>query len=228
MQKRLTRTYLSTRPTRNQVYFGLLCLSLLLLIHSLSPSSWMASGKEVFINQQYWKLFTTSLIHSDLSHLGHNALFFTGLAILLNSYFGWLIFPFFSLFMGGLINYVTLSFYEPQIYLVGISGVIYFMAAFWMIHYIGIERKISLTRRFINCVALVLILLFPHAFEAKVSYLAHGVGFGSGALLAIPYFLFHRKKYLASEVWEIIPEVEDIELADSTFTTLDNSDNLKS
>lgn len=129
--------------------------------------------------------------------------------------------------MGGVINYFTLQFYEPQTYLVGISGVIYFMAAFWMIHYIGIERRLSLKRRLINTIAVALILLFPQSFDQQVSYLAHGIGFGSGTLVGLPYFLFNRTKYLASEVWEEIPITpEVIEVGDSAFPNFESSDTL--
>lgn len=208
MKLKLTKTLLSKRPEPKDIYAGVLSVLTLWLIFFITDNSWTASGKLVFENKEYWRAFTTTFIHGDFSHLSNNSFFFTGLAILLHTYFGSFMFPLVSLIAGGLINLVVLKFYPPEVHLVGISGVIYFMAAFWLVLYIGIERKLTLTRRLINATALTLIFLFPEALKQEVSYLAHGVGFGMGLIVGMLYYFFQREYFKSQEIWE---EVEDLE-----------------
>lgn len=166
----------------------------------------------IYEKNQYWRAFTTSLIHADANHLSHNVLFFTGLAILLNHYFGWFIFPLISFLAGGLINLIALKIYPPEVHLVGISGVIYFMAGFWLTLYLFIERRLTLVRRSMNIIALSLIFLFPEALSARVSYLAHGLGFLIGVILGVTYFFMRKRFIRAQEVWveqEPDPEYEE-------------------
>jgi rhomboid protease GluP len=150
------------------------------------------------------------LIHGDLSHLGGNALFFTGFSILLYNYFGWSIFPLLSLAVGALINFISLKIYPPEMTLVGISGVIYFMASFWMTLFVLLERKESLPRRFIVASGLSLIFFFPEVFDVKTSYLAHGLGFAFGVPLAAIVFLLNKKNYRSEEVWTVEMEHDDL------------------
>ncbi len=196
-------------------------------LFSFDNHSFMANGKVVYENGQYWRAFTTSLLHGDLNHIASNSFFFTGLAVLLNTYFGFWVFPVMSFIVGGFINLITLKFYPPEVYLVGISGVIYFMAAFWLVLYIGIERKISLTRRLINSLALALIFLFPDAMKPQVSYLAHFVGFSFGITLGLGYYFLFRKNFLSHEVWkEVQPDpIENIVyLGEDQYVILDPQD----
>lgn len=206
---------------------GLISFMVLVMVHVLDHKLLQASGQEVFQDAHYWKAWTTSLVHADLNHLFHNAFFFTVFSVLLNAYFGWFMFPFMSFIMGGIINMISLKFYEPHVYLVGISGVIYFMVAFWMVLYVGIDRKLTLSRRIINALAISLILFFPQGFEARVSYLAHGAGFAVGAVLGLLYFAYHRQSIRNQEVWVEVPEDPIIiEVEDYGFTTLSEEDKL--
>lgn len=164
----------------------------------------------VFEQGHYWRAFTTTFVHADYKHLGHNALFFTSLSVLLHNYFGNFIYPFLSLFMGGVINLIVLAIYPPEIYLVGISGVVYFMGALWLVMYLFIERTLPLKKRIIVATGLFLIFLAPEAvIKKEVSYLAHGVGFALGIPVGILFYYFHRKEIRSQEVWvETAPEPE--------------------
>lgn len=204
MKLKLTKTLLSGRPTERSILIALTGLFVMGFLFSLGDRSLEANGRLVFQDGQYWRAFTTSLLHGDFSHIANNSFFFTGLAILLNTYFGFWVFPVLSFIVGGLINLVTLHFYPPEVYLVGISGVIYFMAAFWLVLYIGIERKISLIRRLINALALSLIFLFPDAIKPQVSYLAHFTGFVFGLVLGLGYYFIFKNKFKQEEVWEVV------------------------
>lgn len=195
-------------------------LAVLALFFGADSSLLSANGYLVFEKKEYWRLFTTTLLHADLNHLSHNAFFFAGLSALLYHYFGLWVFPFLSVLVGGLINLVVLSYYPPEVTLVGVSGVVYFMASFWLTLYILIEKRQKLWIRLVHAVAVSLIFLFPEVFESRVSYLAHGMGFLFGPPVGIIYYLFMRKEIRSKDEWiEIHKEndpMEDIILLDSS------------
>jgi len=201
MQLQLTKTLLSKKPSPQSILVGLVSYLILLLVFIIDNQNLSANGFLVYEKGEYWKAFTTSLMHGDFVHLGHNTLFFTTFAILLNFYFGFWVFPILSFIVGGVINLIALKIYDPQVYLVGISGVIYFMASFWMTMFVGLERHMSLYRRLMIVTGVSLILFFPEAFVKNVSYLAHGLGFGLGIILAMVYFWIKREEFRLHEVW---------------------------
>ncbi len=217
MKIKLVRTLLSKKTNSDSVLVGLFSFTFLLILfwvnemNLLPLNNWMtANGEQVFHKNEYWRLFTSTLIHGDLTHLGANSLFFTGFSILLYNYFGWLIFPALSLFVGALINYISLKFYAPEVTLVGISGVIYFMASFWMTLFIFLERKESLPRRFIVVMGLSLIFFFPDVFDIKTSYLAHALGFCLGIPLAAIVFVLNKKNFRQEEIWAVEMDQDDL------------------
>ncbi len=223
MKKRLYKIYLSKKPEPLNVLMGLLGLLVLVVIHFADVNHltrfrdlFAASGEQVFGLGEHWRLFTTTLVHADLDHLALNSIAFTLLAVLLNTYFGLLLFPITSLLSGAVINLIVLSFYPPGVTLVGISGVIYFMAAFWLTMYAFIERRISAGKRLINICAMSLIFLFPQGgiLEERVSYASHAVGFVLGVLFALGYQWRMKEKFLAAEVWVDDPPDVDDELLD--------------
>lgn len=179
----------------------------LLALFAFDTESLEASHELVFTQGQYWRAFTSALLHADLTHLSHNAFFFTGLAFILNGYFGPFVFPVLSLLMGGIINLVTLAFYPPQVHLVGISGVVYFMAAFWLTSFILIERRESVKKRLIYAMGMALIFFFPETFQRETSYLCHAVGFAFGIPMAIAWFALNKKEIRAHERWVFKPEI---------------------
>jgi membrane associated rhomboid family serine protease len=207
----LKKTLLSKKLNPKSIFLGVASYLCLLLLFVLDDQRLTANGDLVYKQGLYWKAFTTSLMHGDFVHLGHNTLFFVAFAVLLNSYFGLWIFPFLSLVVGGIINLIALKIYPPQVYLVGISGVIYFMAAFWMTMFIFLERHMTVSRRIIITTGVSLVLFFPEAFKKNVSYLAHGLGFGLGIILAIIFFKLRREALQSHEVW-IEPTPKNVEL----------------
>lgn len=218
MEFKLTKTLLSKKFSQKSLIVGLMGLALMSLFFGADQKSFSANGNLIFEHKEYWRAFTTTLLHADLNHLAHNAFFFTGLAMLLHNYFGFWVFPVLSVLAGGLINIATLYFYPPEVTLVGVSGVLYFMASFWLTLYILIEKRQSLFVRFVHAAAVSLIFLFPEAFDPQTSYLCHAFGFLFGVPLALIYYALNRKKFLAAEVWQEIKkdpdEMEDIILLD--------------
>ena len=207
MELQLIKTLLSKKPSPQSVLVGLISYLVLLIAFILDDQNLSANGYLVYEKGEYWKAFTTSLMHGDFVHLGHNTLFFMAFSVLLNFYFGFWIFPILSFIVGGVINLIALKIYQPEIYLVGISGVIYFMAAFWMTLFVGLERHMSLYKRMMITTGVSLILFFPEAFVRNVSYLAHGLGFGMGIVLGSVYFWFKQAELQSHEVWIEKPPV---------------------
>ena len=64
--------------------------------YSFGKKLW-ASGETVFTNYEYWRLLTSVFVHSDIMHLLSNSFIFLLFGWLLRAYFGFFIFPLFSL-----------------------------------------------------------------------------------------------------------------------------------
>jgi rhomboid protease GluP len=156
---KIQKTLLSRPPAKGAFTVALLSVAFFALVQwvyvqGFSLGSWgdisdllTATPNQVFGQHQYWRAWTTVAVHADLDHLFSNMLFFSGLAFLLSGYFGKFAFPILSFFFGGVINLLSLMTYPGGDTLVGASGVVYFMAAFWLALYIGIQRTQSLTTR---------------------------------------------------------------------------------
>jgi rhomboid protease GluP len=212
MQKLLSKTLLSKKISPQSVLVGLVSYLILLLAFVWNNQGLTANGFVVYEQGEYWRAFTTSLMHADFVHLGHNTLFFITFSVLLNFYFGFWVFPLMSFIAGGAINLIALKIYDPNVFLVGISGVIYFMAAFWMTLFVGLERQWTLYKRLMIATGVSLILFFPEVFVKNVSYLAHALGFGFGILLGLVYFWIKREELRSHAVWiEKAPENNELE-----------------
>lgn len=206
MKLKLQKTLLSSKITWPSLCVGIMSFCLI-FIFQLLPEQNFSGNFDLIINQgQWWRAFTTTFVHADLKHFGSNALFFTILSVIVHQYFGWFIHPVISLLVGGLINLITLSFYPTQTFLVGISGVVYFMGAFWMTMLFLIERKETLARRLLHTTALCLILFFPDLFNERVSHLAHATGFVLGFFTALLYFKIFKSQIRSKEEWIVIEE----------------------
>lgn len=225
MEYKLTKTFLSLRPKRHSLTVTLIGLSILMLLFQIDRDILIGNQRMIFQDKEYWRAFTTTLLHGDFNHLAHNAFFFTGLAMLLHNYFGFWVFPVLSFLVGGLINMVVLAFYPPEVTLVGVSGVIYFMASFWLTLYLFIERRQTLTIRSVHAVAISLIFFFPEVFQPQTSYLAHGVGFLFGIPFGVIYYFMNRKRIRAADEWTEIKKAQDemedvIQLDENSFHQL--------
>lgn len=229
MELKLNKTFLSRKPSPESTIIAIISLALLFLFFSFNQKTFSANGYLVFEKHEYWRAFTTTLLHADLNHLAHNAFFFTGLAALLHNYFGFWVFPVLSIIAGGIINIICLYFYPPQVFLVGVSGVIYFMASFWLVLYLLIERRQTIKVRLLNAFAVSLIFLFPEAFQPETSYLAHGLGFLIGLPAGLFYYLWNRQKIRAQDQYIEIKKHKDpienvIMLENGDFVLLNDDD----
>ena len=104
---------------------------------------------------------------------------------------------------GAIVTLISVLIYPPEIFIVGASGVIYLMAAFWLTLYVGLERRFSVGKRILRVTGLILIMLIPTGFNPITSYRTHAIGFGVGVLIAILYFLTNKDRFRREEAVEI-------------------------
>jgi rhomboid protease GluP len=205
----IAETYLSRKPRKGSLevaVWALFLVSCFSILYWKSPpavaSKLPVSLEDVVRNHEYWKLITAILVHADLSHLLSNAIPLTFFTYLLYGYFGTTVFPWFSLLGGALVNLISILTYPVGSQLVGASGLVYWMAGFWLTMFLLIERRYRLLNRIFRCLGFGLITLLPTSFDPSVSYRAHAIGFGLGILFATIYFLRKKEVFLAAERWE--------------------------
>ncbi len=210
----IRETWLSQKPSSNaRLITGASLLFLVLACsaywtNSSNASEWMpATQLYVFEKKELWRLWTSLFAHADLNHLLSNSLMFYVLGYFLNGYFGSVIFPLLALFMGGVINAIILQTYAPEVQLIGISGVVYWMGGAWLALYALINTKISYVQRMVRSIGVMLALFFPsQAFEPNISYRAHFAGLALGLVCGGIYYLANKQKFLAAEITETISD----------------------
>ena len=207
---RIRKTLLSQAPKTKSNHWPTL---ILLAFMILSSVYWRegrfselvsASREQIFAQHEFWRLLTTLGVHEDLIHFGSNAFLFFVFGCLLNGYFGAFVFPMLSLLFGALINAVVLYLYPAHSVIIGASGMVYWMAGFWITLYGFVERSHSVPIRFLRMIGVALILLVPQEFQMHVSYLAHAVGFVLGIIGGIVYFGVKREEIRKADEWDLV------------------------
>jgi rhomboid protease GluP len=148
------------------------------------------SGHTFFNEHQYWRALTSVAVHADAVHLLSNGPLFVFFGWLLNAYFGAGVFPLAAVCSGVLATIITVGVYDPQIRLVGASGMVYAMAALWLVLYIRYDYDRPPGLRVLRAVGFALAMLAPTTYNPTTSYLAHGVGFFLGlaaAFILLPF-----------------------------------------
>ena len=215
---RVRETLLSQKPREWSLEIAALFLSIIL---ATSLLAWRNGGallptlvgtpEGVFQRHEYWRLLTAVAVHTDVMHVLSNAILLTFFTYLLFGYFGVWVFPVLSLAMAGLTNYISLLTYPPEVSLIGASGLVYWMAGFWLSMYLLVERSVSAGKRVLRAVCLALLVLVPSTFQADVSYRTHAIGLGLGVISAIVYFQLNRQSIRAAEVVELEEPSDDPE-----------------
>lgn len=166
-----------------------------------------ASYEAVYIRHEWWRAWTTLFAHGDLGHFASNLLLFVILGFFLNGYFGWRMFPLGALFWGGLITLTVLPTYQPEMTVIGASGVVYWMGGAWLVLYYFLSRQKTRTERWMRTLGVAILVFMPaQTFEPNISYRTHLIGFVLGICAGAIHFLRHRKRFLAAEVRETIVE----------------------
>jgi len=206
----VTETHLSRKPARGSFAVAAASASLLLLgslVYWTDASGLArflpASRETVFGKSEYWRPFTSILAHADFQHFAMNVLVFGLLAFLLYGYYGPLAFPVLSLANGALTTALSLTTYAPDTFLLGASGVVYWMGGFWLSLYLLVERRVAMGKRIVRALGFALIILIPTVIEPRVSYRTHAIGFGLGVAFGLAYFVFRKEALRAAERMEL-------------------------
>lgn len=210
-------TWLTRKPSP-QAWLWTAWSVVLLLVGSVmywqnfhGAADWMpASYQNVFNNGQWWRLWTTLFSHGDVGHLLSNSLLFSIFGYFLIGYFGPWMFPVAAFAFGGLTNAIVLTGYPPQVNLIGVSGVVYWMGGVWLVLYFLLDQQRTRLQRSLRSIGVALSVFMPTtAFDPQVSYQAHFVGFLLGlAFGAIYYFIFRsrfKKALVVETVYEEVP-----------------------
>lgn len=210
----IRRTWLSRAPsTRSGILIGWLLLLLILSsvfywtdlwgLESLMP----ASGQAVFEKKEYWRLWSALFAHGDVKHLLSNCLTFFVVGYFLIGYFSLWFFPVAGFFVGGVVNYLTLKTYPPAVNLIGVSGVVYWMAGAWLILYFLLDLRKTKMQRALRALGVAIGIFMPaSAFDPSISYMAHLLGFVFGIISGGIYYVFNRARFRKAVKVEYITE----------------------
>jgi len=215
---RVRETLLSRKPREWSLEITVLFLSMILGISLFAwrngaalLSTLAATSEGDLERREYWRLLTAVAVHADVMHVFSNVIFLIFFTYLLFGYFGFWVFPALSLAMAGLTNYISLLTYPSEVSLLGASGLVYWMAGFWLSMYLLVERSVGLGKRVLRVVCLALLVLFPSTFQANVSYRSHAIGLGLGVVSALVYFQCNRESIRTAEVVELEEPFDDPE-----------------
>ena len=208
--RRVLETLLSRKPREYSLGVGALFV---LTILGISLLAWQngaallptlaATSEGALEEHEYWRLMTAVAVHMDMAHFFSNAIFLALFPYLLFGYFGFWVFPVLGLALAGLTNYLSLLSYPAEVSLLGASGLVYWMAGFWLSMYLLVDRSLGLGKRVMRAVVIALLVMFPTTLQENVSYQTHAIGFGLGAVSAFVYFRRNRESIRAAEVVEV-------------------------
>ena len=123
-------------------------------------------------------------------------------ATLLNNYFGRWAFPVLSVLGAAATQAIAQLTYGPNVRLVGASGMVYLMAAMWLVYFTKHSSHLSVPHRIMRVVAFVLMVLLPSSIEPQVSYRSHAIGFGLGFFIALFSLPWIKPKPLSVEAYQ--------------------------
>jgi rhomboid protease GluP len=84
--------------------------------------------------------------------------------------------------------------------LMGVSGVVYWMGASWMLLSFLIDKRESKKLRGLRLLAVTLMLFMPDTYQPQISYLSHGVGFILGLMMSSLYFHLQKEVFKKQEI----------------------------
>ena len=208
-EKRLSGTFITLKPKSSSLIFT--ALSLLIVI-GVSQFYWMNIGdlahfmpaikKNIFFEGEWWRLFTSVLIHADFGHLLSNLYMLGIFAYFVYGYFGFYAFPVLAFFGSGLVNAISIYTYPLETRLLGASGMVYLLGGFWLSLYLMIQRQYKFSRRLVRVLGIALMVFFPSSFEPTTSYRTHFIGFAVGATLGLLYFFFNKDRLREKETFK--------------------------
>lgn len=174
-------------------------------------NQWMAATRTLVLEKHnWWRAWTALVVHADPKHLLSNSFLFFILGTFLFGYFGTWAFPVLPFVFGGLTNFFVLSRMSPDVQLMGVSGVVFWMGGFWLVLYLMIDRRRTWAQRSLRAGGVALGIFMPtEAFDPGISYLSHLIGFVSGVTVGFVYYAINRQRFRAAEVIETVMEEDE-------------------
>jgi len=180
---RLLMRPLPLRTLTVSILFSLIVMMLSVSVWFTWLPSFAVSYQEVFIESEWWRLFSAQFEHADTKHLLNNVLPFCGLGWILWGYFGFLAFPLVPVIAGAIANFLAVLTYEPHVRVVGLSGTVFAMAGLWSALYVKNDFRYPLSKRLLRAAGFILVLFFPLSLDPMVSDRVHFFGVALGLLI---------------------------------------------
>lgn len=199
---RPSRSFLAEKPRRVSFLPGLIFGVAAAVASAVSWNDpdlrreWIGNPEKIFMMGEWWRVFTSILLHSDMEHLLSNLLFLIPFAGLLTNYFGWKVFPVLGLALGIVTQTLSLKTYGLRENLLGASGFLYVLFGLWLALYYRAEKQLPWTNRLMRLVGFGLCMFIPSEFQSNVSYRTHFIGLAVGLLAGVLW----RTKRLAVPV----------------------------
>ena len=146
----------------------------------------------VIHGRELWRVPASVLMHKGPAHFASNMLAAAFAGWLLYDYFGMLLFPAAAFVCGMAANFTAVCFYGGDVRLIGASGMVYAMAALWLVMYVRFDTERRTAVRIFRAIAFSLAMLFPTTFSLEVSYAAHAAGFAYGIFAGMGCVIFTR------------------------------------
>jgi membrane associated rhomboid family serine protease len=156
------------------------------------------SRSDVIEHFQVWRLFTAPLIHRDLAHLVNNLLGFSLVGFLLATEQGIWAFPILPFAVIPIVQFLQLLSYRHDIQTLGLSGLVFFLIGFWLVHFYFLRTRFP---KFVRAAASLIILLFAFfsaPAEPDIAYRAHVIGAVFGFTCAT--FFLARARFISPPV----------------------------
>ncbi|MDD0851645.1 rhomboid family intramembrane serine protease [Halobacteriovorax sp. GB3] len=232
VKRELISNFLSLKKTSpNSLAWSLGTLLVCYIMSSLYwGSDWShllaASGENVFLKNDWYRLFTSTFVHGDLEHFLSNSLMLVIMGHYVHYHFGAKLFPLVAFLSGAIINFIVILNLPEKTHLVGASGVVHWLWGFWFILYFKVQRHIPLTRRIMKIVIVGLVILFPTKLSPNVSYLAHFVGLLLGMITGLFYYYLNAKNLHSFEQWKSVITVIDPEYEREALGASENDNSI--
>ncbi|MGM0596137.1 MAG: rhomboid family intramembrane serine protease [Myxococcota bacterium] len=196
----ITKSFI-TQPLRPEsfffpiVYLGFaLILSLVYWLYPQFGRNYLCAYRNKVLNQQYYRLFTGMLLHSNFTHFLSNAPFILIFGAQLNNYFSWRLFPLLAVITGIITHGISIYSYDYQVNLLGSSGLVYVLYGMWLPLLLISKKHMKGSKKWLKIAGFSLVMFIPASFSPRTSYRTHYIGLICGLLVITVYIIFNHKK----------------------------------
>lgn len=208
-EKVLAGTLITQKPnplSLSITLLGILIITGVTQFYWMDPWGWSefmpAVKRKIFEGGEWWRIFSSVLIHADFGHLLSNLYMLGILSYFVYGYFGFKSYPIYTFLGAALVNLISIQSYPVDTRLLGASGLVYLLGGFWLSLYLMIQRQYSITKRLVRVFGMALMVFFPTTFEPTTSYRTHFIGIVVGAVMGFVYFGIYKKEIRSHEYFK--------------------------